>query len=65
VKPPPPTFNEVTWCSLCETVPVRPRLVAVGRARVAHNDWPEALAVADAVLAWPCRFAPIGLSPTA
>jgi hypothetical protein len=27
--------------------------VAVGRARVAGNDWPDPLAIADAVLAWP------------
>ena len=30
---------------------VRPAVVAAGRARVATNDWPPSIEVADAVLA--------------
>jgi hypothetical protein len=56
VKPPPPSITEDSWRSLCAPAPVRPSLVAAGRARLAGNDWPEPLAVADALLAWSPRL---------
>ena len=56
VKPHPPSLDDDQWRSLCAAAPVRPARVAAGRARVTGDDWPEALAVADAVLAWPRRL---------
>ena len=39
------------WTRLCRERLIRPAVVAAGRARVLTNDWPDALAVADALLA--------------
>lgn len=47
---PPDAIPDELWWSLCELHLVRPAVVAACRARVASNDWPEPLAVADAVL---------------
>jgi hypothetical protein len=51
VKPPPHSFSDEVWHWLCSTDLVRPAVVAAGRARLAANDWPPAIAVADAVIA--------------
>jgi hypothetical protein len=59
VKPPPPSFSEDAWRSLCATASIRPTRVAIGRARLARNDWPDPLAVADALLTWPRRLVAI------
>lgn len=56
MKPPPPSLDDDQWRSLCATAPVRPAQVAAGRDRLLRDDWPEPLAVADAVLAWPRRL---------
>lgn len=50
---PVPPLNDDEWQSLCSTPPVRPSVVAAGRARLLRNDWPDPLAIADALLAWP------------
>ena len=50
MKPTVTSMTDDVWLSLCETEVVRPPAVAAGRARVASNDWPEPLDVADAVL---------------
>lgn len=50
MKPSVPSLTDEVWLSLCEVDGVRPPAVAAGRARLASNDWPEPLAVADAVL---------------
>lgn len=42
--------GDLTWWSMCEHL-VRPAVVAAGRARLAADDWPAAIEVADAVLA--------------
>ena len=52
MKPSVPSFTDEVWILLCETDVIRPSLVAAGRARIADNDWPEPLDVADAVLDW-------------
>jgi hypothetical protein len=53
VKPTVHQLTDEVWISLCETeLLVRPSVVAVGRARIADNDWPTSLDVADAVLDW-------------
>jgi len=41
--------NEV-WNRLCRERLIRPAVVEAGRVRVLTNDWPDALAVADAVI---------------
>lgn len=46
----PENVAEAPWWSSFEHV-VRPALVAAGRARLASNDWPAPIEVADAVLA--------------
>ena len=50
MKPTVPPLTDEVWLSLSEAEAIRPPAVAAGRARVATNDWPEPLAVADAVL---------------
>jgi hypothetical protein len=50
VKPPLDPFTDEIWLSLCETELVRPECVAAGRARLAANDWPTSLDLADAIL---------------
>lgn len=50
MKPSATSLTDEVWLSLCETGTIRPPAVAAGRARVASNDWPDALEVADAVL---------------
>lgn len=49
----PENLADAPWWSSFEHFEhvVRPALVAAGRARVASNDWPAPLEVADAVLA--------------
>ena len=39
------------WTLLCRGRLIRPALVEAGRARMLSNDWPDAYAVADALLA--------------
>ena len=51
MKPHPPSFSDEVWNWLCQSDRVRPDLVAAGRARLATNDWPAPLDVADALLA--------------
>ena len=48
-----PPISDDEWQSLCAAPPVRPSVVAAGRARLVANDWPDSLAIADALLAWP------------
>jgi hypothetical protein len=50
VKPPVCSLSDEEWISLCETDLVRPEFVAAGLARMAANDWPPSLDVADALL---------------
>jgi hypothetical protein len=38
------------WSLLCRERLVRPAVVEAGRARLLTNDWPDPLAVADAVI---------------
>ena len=45
-------LSDEIWVSLCETDLVRPSCVAAGRARLASNDWPTPLQLADALLDW-------------
>ncbi|MDB5875792.1 MAG: hypothetical protein JWQ07_5234 [Ramlibacter sp.] len=56
MKPPVISLTDEVWISLCETELVRPSVVAVGLARIATNDWPPSLDVADAVLDWQARL---------
>jgi hypothetical protein len=42
--------NEV-WNWLCRDRLIRPSVVEAGRVRLLTNDWPDALAVADALIA--------------
>jgi hypothetical protein len=46
-----PPLSEQVWLWLCEPGRVRASAVAAGRARVAADDWPTPLALADAILA--------------
>lgn len=54
MKPPPPSLSDEVWNWLCQSDRVRPALVAAGRERLAANDWPAPLDVADALLATHC-----------
>ena len=49
-QPVPPLTPEV-WTLLCRERLIRPAQVEAGRARVLTNDWPDAFAVADALIA--------------
>ena len=56
MKPPVEPLSDEVWISLCETDLVRPSCVAAGRARLASNDWPTPLQLADALLDWQSRL---------
>ena len=45
-----PSLTSELWSLLCRERLIRPAQVEAGRARVRTNDWPDAFAVADAVL---------------
>ena len=48
------------WARFCRERLIRPAVVEAGRARLLSDDWPDALAVADALLAGrPHRLAAI------
>ena len=51
MNPPVAFLSEEVWTWLCSTAVVRPSVVAAGRARLAANDWPAPIEVADALLA--------------
>jgi hypothetical protein len=50
VTPTAPALPDELWAWLCETAVVRPLVVSEMRARIGTPDWPDALAVADAIL---------------
>jgi hypothetical protein len=51
VNPLAPTFSDDTWAWLCTSGVVRDDVVAATRARLRDEELPDALAVADAMLA--------------
>lgn len=46
-----PSLTSEFWSLLCRERLIRPARVEAGRVRVRTNDWPDAFAVADALLA--------------
>lgn len=46
-----PPLTAEDWTLLCRERLIRPASVEAGIVRVLTNDWPDAFAVADAVLA--------------
>jgi hypothetical protein len=51
VNPLVPTLSDETWDWLCASSAVRDDVVAATRARLRDEELPDALAVADAILA--------------
>lgn len=50
MKPTVTSMTDEVWLALCEAGEVRAPAVAAGRARLASNNWPAPLEVADALL---------------
>jgi len=61
VNPPVQPLSDDVWFSLCEIDAVRPSCVAAARARLAANDWPTPLELADALLDWQ-RWLPVAMA---
>ena len=51
MQPPVSPLTAEVWTLLCRERLIRPAQVEAGRVRVLTNDWPDAYAVADALLA--------------